>query len=297
MNIDEMNLADAGRAGLLPQSAHPTHLLVGFEFRVPKVCCSTNLTEHGQVQPSKEQTSLELLARTKKEGVAFHYPAVRTPSDLRALLEQIMLEEGSIEADCAAMTQIVLFMRPNQENRPSYFVLAFGRLVWEQTTYYQRQREFAGLDVNSLCTFSLHKQLLGQVACTIDAVALTFGEKVAVVTKTSRCYSSHWLCVDRKHHKLLGFTGLNDDNQPVRMSLEKWFDFLVRQVDAEMQALKTKRASNVLAESLLAVHDCLVAMDAYKFEEAMVLVVGARVPAREFLAMNTSNSYACVDVT
>jgi hypothetical protein len=272
------------------QNTQKTSMLSGLKFSLPKgPCCSTNLTKFGELQPSKKALPDEkefgssLLVRTKEECVAFHYPTVKTPSDLRALLEKVMLE-GVIEVDCAAITQIVLFMRSEEANRPPYFVLAFGCQVWEHTTFYQRQQAFSGLDVNSLCIFSKDDRLLPRVASTIDAVALTFGEKVASVTNTSRSYSSHWLCVDRKGDELLGFTGLNADNQLVRMSLEEWFDFLVCQVDADMKALNVQDAS-MLARLSSNMHACFMGLNAYKFEEAMVLVVGAKVPAQDFLSM------------
>lgn len=266
-------------------------MLSGLSFCLPKgPCCSTNLTKLGELQPSKkgsaqqDETSWDLLARTKEEGVAFHYPAVKTPSDLRTVLEKVMLG-GAVEVDCAAMTQIALFMKSSEENRPSYFVLAFGCQVWEHTTYYQRQQAFFGLDVGTLCMFSKRDSMLERVACTIDAVVLTFGEKVAPVTLASRSYSSLWLCVDRQGDTLLGFTGMNVDNQLVRMSLEEWYDFLVCQVDAEMKALEDKSASSELAKSLAGSHRCYVKLHAYKFEEAVVLVVGAKVPVKDFLSM------------
>lgn len=279
--------------------------LLELKFCRPKgPCCSTSLAKLGELQPSKkgsvepEATSWELLARIKKEGVSFFYPTVKTPSDLLALLQKIMLEDGgAIETDCAALVQIALFMKSDEKHRPSHFVLAFGQHVWEQTTYYQRQRDFGGLDVDSLCAYSLHQSALKLVVLTIDAVALTFGENVSPVTKSSQSHSSHWLCVDRdaKDDKLLGFTGQNADNQIVRMSLEEWFDFLVRGVDEEMKALKdysnkalmadSTSDKLLLANSLVCVHACYMGLNAYKFEEAMVLVVGAHVPVKDFLEM------------
>ena len=269
------------------QNTQQTSMLSGLKFSLPKgPCCSTNLTNFGILQPSKKplpDESSSLLVRTKEDGVAFHYPTVKTPSDLRALLEKVMLE-GVIEVDCAAITQIVLFMRSEEANRPPYFVLAFGCQVWEYTTFYQRQRAFSGLDVNPSCIFSKDDRLLPRVVCTINAVALTFGDKVASVTNTSRSYSSQWLCVDRKGDELLGFTGLNADYQLVRMSLEEWFDFLVCQVDAEMKAVHVQSAS-MLDRLSSSMHACFMGWNAYKFEEAMVLVFGAKVPAQDFLSM------------
>lgn len=274
--------------------------LLELKFRPPKgPCCSTSLAKLGELQPGKqgsvepEATSLELLARIKKDGVSFFYPTVKTPSNLLALLQQIMLEDGgAIETDCAALAQIALFMKSDEKHRPSHFVLAFGQHVWEQTTYYQRQREFSGLDVDSLCAYSNRQRTLKLVVGTIDAVVLTFGETVSPVTNSSRNHSSNWLCVDRdaEDNKLLGFTGLNADNQIVRMSLEKWFDFLVRGVDEEMKALKANSTSNGLDKTLSGMHACFMGLNAYKFEEATVLVVGARVPVKDFLAMFGDNS-------
>ena len=266
--------------------------LVGLKFRYPRgPCCSTNLTSLGELQPSKqgsvdqEGTEIKLLERTKTQGVSFYYPTIKTPSDLRAALETIMRNDGSIEVDCAAMVQVLLFMASNDSLRPSCFVLAFGCQIWEQTTYYQRQRAFSGLDVGSLCTFSLHKPLFKLVARTIDAVALTFGKSVEPVTSLSRSYSSYWLRVDRgEDGKLLGFTSLNADGQLGRMSLEEWFGVMVCGVDAEMKELEGRSGSNLAAKNLSGLHACYAKLDAYKFEEAMVLVVGAQASVQDFLA-------------
>ena len=132
----------------------------------------------------KTDATQELLVRMKKDGIEFHFETIKTPEDLRSLLEEVMLE-GQIEVDCAAMIQIVVFMTSDEAIRPSFFVLGFGTRVWEHATYYQRHRFFTGMSVAGLGALSHMKDCVQDVVRTVDVVALTFGENVRLVTSRS----------------------------------------------------------------------------------------------------------------
>ena len=90
---------------------------------------------------------------------------------------------------------------------------------------------------------------------------------------------------------------INNDGLLVKMSLVQWFDFLVRGVDTEVEALKAKQASSQVMScatksyvelhnnTYVQCHEMLKKMQAYKFDEARVIVVGVYMPVYQFLAM------------
>jgi hypothetical protein len=204
------------------------------------------------------------------------FGGVQSPQQLHKLLKQVGEEHGTVAVDCAAVAQILLYMRYAQHG--DVFMLSFGGFgVWDAVTKWQRRRLFGQ---RPLCTLQ-HR--LPQLLETADAVYLTFSAEAKplqdVLGRTFEV-GGDWLTVHRKAGKCR-FVGLRGDYVTSARSLREWFKWLRVAVVAKLTV--SSRSFNLSAEAYNAQE---MAMDRlgseYTFETARILVCGHAYLAAEY---------------